>query len=169
MSLSALDRRMLGWSALFVVSQANIARLLGRAAPNVLAVQTAWSAQRYRQILASMDDAETARFRSHYLPDFVHPAIYAIALRAGARSLAATTPLSPTVTTALAVAPIASAAGDYIENIVGLVLLDNRERITDTVVRATTVVSTTKWVLAIGSFAYLTQGFLRVWGRALQR
>lgn len=167
MSLSALDRRMLGWSALFVVSQANIARLLGPAAPSVFAVQTAWSAQRYRQILASMDDAELARFRSHYFPDFVHPAIYAIALRAGARSLAATTPLSPTVATTLAVAPIASAAGDYIENIVGLVLLDNREQITDTVVRATTVVSTTKWVLAIGSLAYLSQGFLRVWGRAL--
>ncbi|WP_206491779.1 hypothetical protein [Rhodococcus sp. KRD162] len=167
MSLSALDRRMLGWSALFVVSQANIARLLGPSAPKVLAVQTAWSAQRYRQILASMDDTELARFRSHYLPDFVHPPIYAVALRAGARSLAAKTPLSPTATTALAVAPVVSAAGDYIENIVGLILVDNREQITDTVVRATTVVSTTKWVLAIGTVTYLSQGFLRVWGKAL--
>ncbi|MGV8872986.1 MAG: hypothetical protein ACOH2Q_10690 [Rhodococcus sp. (in: high G+C Gram-positive bacteria)] len=169
MSLGALDRRMIGWSALFAVSQANIARLLGPAAPKVLEVQTAWSAQRYRQILASMDDADLARFHSHYLPDFVHPAIYAIALRAGARSLAAKTTLSPAVTTALAVAPIASAAGDYIENIVGLMLVDNREQITDTVVRATTVVSATKWVLAIGTLAYLSQGFLRVWGSALRR
>lgn len=169
MSLSVLDRRMLGWSALFVVSQANIARLLGPAASKVLAVQTAWSAQRYRQILASMDETEIARFCSHYLPDFVHPAIYAVALRAGARSLAEKTPLSPAVTTALAVAPVASAAGDYIENVVGLVLVDNRERIADTVVRATTVVSTAKWILAIGSLTYLGQGFLRVWGRALLR
>lgn len=169
MSLSALDRTMLGWSALFVVSQANIARLLGPTAPNVLAVQTAWSEQRYRRILASMDEAEIARFRSHYLPDFVHPVIYAVALRAGAKSLAAKTPLSPTVTKALALAPVASAAGDYIENIVGLILVDNREQITDTVVRATTAVSTVKWILAIGSLTYLSQGFLRVWGRALLR
>lgn len=169
MTPSALDRRLLGWSALFVVSQANIARLLGPAAPKVLAVQTAWSAERYRQILASMDETEIARFRSHYLPDFVHPAIYAVALRAGARSLADKTPLSPAARTALAVAPVASAAGDYIENIVGLILVDNREQITDTVVRATTVVSTVKWVLAIGSLAYLCQGFLRVWGKALLR
>ncbi|QII06906.1 hypothetical protein BH93_17515 [Rhodococcoides fascians A25f] len=169
MTPSALDRGMLGWSALFVVSQANIARLLGPAAPKVLEVQTAWSARRYRQILASMDDAEIARFRSHYFPDFVHPAIYAIALRAGARSLAAKTPLSPAATTALAVAPVVSAGGDYIENIVGLMLVDNREQITDTVVRATTVVSTVKWILAIGSLTYLSQGFLRVWTKALLR
>lgn len=169
MSLTVLDRKLLGWSALFVVSQANIARLLGPVAPKVLAVQTAWSEQRYRQILASMDETEIARFRSHYLPDFVHPAIYAIALRVGARSLAAKTPLSPAVTTALALAPVASAAGDYIENIVGLILVDNREQISDTVVRATTVVSTVKWILAIGSLTYLSQGFLRVWARALLR
>ncbi|MBY4039916.1 hypothetical protein HQO38_25030 [Rhodococcus fascians] len=169
MSLNSLDRRMLGWSAMFVVSQSNIARLLGPAAPKVFAVQTAWSEQRYRQILASMDETEIARFRSHYLPDFVHPAIYAIALRTGARSLAAKTPLSPAVTTALAVAPVASAAGDYIENIVGLVLVDKREHISDTVVRATTVVSTVKWILAIGSLTYLSQGFLRVWATALLR
>ncbi|TFI41260.1 hypothetical protein E4P29_20900 [Rhodococcus sp. 1R11] len=169
MSLTVLDRKLLGWSALFVVSQANIARLLGPAAPKVLAVQTAWSEQRYRQILASMDETEIARFRSHYLPDFVHPAIYAIALRVGARSLAAKTPLSPAVTTALALAPVASAAGDCIENIVGLILVDNREQISDTVVRATTVVSAVKWILAIGSLTYLSQGFLRVWARALLR
>lgn len=169
MHLSALDRKLVAWSTLFVVSQANIARLLGPSAPKVLAVQTAWSEQRYRQILASMDDAGIARFRSHYFPDFVHPAIYAIALRAGARSLATKTPLSPAATTALAVAPVVSAAGDYIENIVGLMLVDNREQITDTVVRATTVVSTAKWILAIGSLAYLSQGFLRVWAQALVR
>ena len=169
MHLSALDRKLVAWSTLFVVSQANIARLLGPSAPKVLAVQTAWSEQRYRQILGSMDDDGIARFRSHYFPDFVHPAIYAIALRAGARSLAAKTSLSPAAATALAVAPVASAAGDYIENIVGLMLVDNREQITDTVVRATTVVSTVKWLLAIGSLAYLSQGFLRVWAQALVR
>ena len=89
MALSVLDRKLIVWSALFVVSQANIVRLLGPAGPKVLQVQTAWSERRYREILASMGDAETARFRSHYFPDLVHPAIYAMALRAGARSLTA--------------------------------------------------------------------------------
>ncbi len=169
MTLGELDRKMIGWSALFVVSQANIVRLLGSTGPNVLAVQSAWSEARYREILAGMDDAETARFRSHYFPDFVHPAIYAMALRAGARSLASAAPQRPVVVDVLAAAPIVSAACDYIENIVGLTLVDHPERISDTVVRATTVVSTVKWVTAIGSLAYLGQGFVRVWAKMLLR
>lgn len=115
-----------------------------------------------------MDEHEIARFRSHYFPDLVHPAIYALALRAAARSLAATTPIGPTTMRVLTVAPVISAAGDYIENIVGLTLVDDREQITDAVVRATTVVSTVKWVLALGCLGYLSQGFLRVWAGLLR-
>ena len=66
-------------------------------------------------------------------------------------------------------APVASAAGDYIENAVGLYLLDHRDAISDSTVRATTVVSTAKWVLALGTLGYLAQGYLRVWTRALTR
>lgn len=168
MALDELDRRTITWSALFVVSQANIVRLLGSTGPNVLAVQTAWSKARYREILDSMNDVETARFRSHYFADFVHPVIYALALRAGARSLAAAAPQSPVTGELLAAAPVVSAACDYIENIVGLTLVDNPERISDNVVRATTVVSTIKWVTAIGSLAYLGQGFVRVWAAWLR-
>ncbi|MCC8929631.1 MULTISPECIES: hypothetical protein [Nocardiaceae] len=173
MALSVLDRKLIVWSALFVVSQANIVRLLGPAGPKVLQVQTAWSERRYREILASMGDAETARFRSHYFPDLVHPAIYAMALRAGARSLTAKASLNPesvpgpATVRALAVAPVVSAACDYIENIVGLTLVDNRNLISDKVVRSTTVVSTVKWVTAAGSLAYLSQGFVRHWRRNL--
>lgn len=157
------QRSMAVWSAAFVLSQANIVRLLGLAAPRVMEVQTAFSARRYVEILAKMDDAETARFRSHYYPDFVHPAIYALALRAAGRRLGERVPLSPTTQTMLAVAPVVSAAGDYIENVVGLYLLDNRGSITDTTVRATSAVSITKWVLALGALGYLSQGFVRVW------
>ncbi len=148
---------------IFAVSQANILRLLGPAGPRVLQIQTAWSALRYRQILDSMDAAATARFRSHYYPDFVHPVIYAMALRAGASRLGELTDLTPTTAKALAIAPILSAAGDYVENVTGLYLLDHREQITDSVVRATTAVSVTKWVLALGTLAYLACGF----GRAM--
>lgn len=166
MILGVIDRRLIGWSALFVVSQANIVRLLGSTGPNVLAVQTAWSEERYRHILASMDEAETARFRSHYPPDFVHPAIYAAALRAGARSLATKTTLNSRTTDILAVAPVMSAACDYIENIVGLTLVEHQEMISDNIVRATTVVSAVKWATALGTLAYLSHGFLGVWVRA---
>lgn len=168
MGLTTRDIPLLAWSTAFVVSQSNIVRLLGPAGPRVLEVQTAWSAERYREILAKMDAEDTARFRSHYYPDFVHPAIYAFALRSGASRLAESAPMSADVARALALSPVLSAAGDYVENIVGLHLLDHPEHITDSVVRATTVVSTTKWVLALGTLAYLAVGFGRIWARALR-
>lgn len=56
-----------------------------------------------------------------------------------------------------------SAAGDYVENIAGLYLLDHRDNITDRTVRITTAVSISKWVLALGTLGYLSQGFVRVW------
>ncbi|PTR31523.1 hypothetical protein C8K36_101554 [Rhodococcus sp. OK519] len=110
-----------------------------------------------------MDDGEIARYRSHFHPDFVHPAIYATALRVGVRRLDELSPLSPATRRVLLAAPVVSAAGDYIENVAGLYLLDHRDRIGDGVIRATTAVSTTKWVLGLGTFAYLAQGFVRAW------
>ncbi|GCB55541.1 hypothetical protein rerp_19490 [Rhodococcus erythropolis] len=151
------------WTTAFVVSQANIARLLGPVAPKVLEVQTAFSARRYLEIMDSMDAEATARFRSHYYPDFVHPAIYAMALRSAGKRLGERVPLSAATRRALAVAPVLSAAGDYVENVVGLHFLDHRDSITDSRVRAASTVSIAKWVLALGTFGYLSQGFVRVW------
>lgn len=169
MRLSKRDVPLIASAALFVVSQANIVRLLGPAGPRVLEVQTAWSARRYREILEKMDSRETARFRSHYYPDFVHPAIYAVALRAGAERLGELTPIPPATARVLALAPVLSAAGDYVENIVGLHLLDRPEHITDSVVRATSAVSIAKWTLALGSLGYLTAGFGSVLVRSIRR
>lgn len=158
-----LGRKFIGWIVVFVISQATIARVLGPVAPRVIEAQLAMSARRYTAVLDKMDDTETARYRRHFYLDFVHPAIYAIALRTGARRLAELTPLSPTTQKILAVAPVASAAGDYIENVAGLYLLDHRGSITNSVVRTFSAVSIVKWVLALGVLAFLSQGFVRVW------
>lgn len=157
--------RLVAWSAAFVVSQANIVRLLGPVGVALLKTQTATSGRAYRAVLDGMDAVEIERYRSHFYPDFLHPIIYAAALRAGARRLDELAPLSPAAKRVLLTAPVVAAAGDYVENVAGLYLLDHRYRITDHTVHATTAVSTTKWVLALGSLAYLARGFLRVWRR----
>ncbi|NLU81805.1 hypothetical protein [Rhodococcus sp. HNM0569] len=167
--LTSLDRALVGWSLVFVVSQSLIARLLGPVAPRVLEVQTAWSARRYAAILAKMDDDELARYRSHFYPDFVHPLIYAIALRTGVARLHELAPTGRTAHALLSAAPAVSAAGDYVENVAGLYLLAHRDRATDGVVRAVSTVSIVKWILALGVLGYLTQGFARIWLRALRR
>ncbi|MGO4204404.1 hypothetical protein AB4Z09_22125 [Rhodococcus sp. TAF43] len=165
MAFLRADRKLIAWSVAYVVSQANIARLLGPVGVKLLKTQTAPSARAYRAVLDGMDAGEIARYRSHFYPDFVHPVIYATALRVGARRLDELTPLSPATKRMLLAAPVAAAAGDYVENVAGLYLLDHRDRISDTTVRAATAVSTTKWVLGLGAFAYLAQGFVRVWAR----
>lgn len=155
--------RLVAWSAAFVVSQANIVRLLGPVGATLLRTQTAPSARAYTAALDGMDVADLERYRSHFYPDFVHPIIYAAALRAGARRLDELAPLPPSTKRILLAAPVVAAAGDYVENVAGLYLLDHRDRVTDPTIRATTAVSTTKWVLALGSLAYLARGFARVW------
>lgn len=151
-------RTTTAWSAVYLVSQANIARALGSAAPKLLRLQTARSAAGYRAVLAGMTADERAGYRAHYPLDMIHPAIYAAALRAGAELLDAHRPQSARMRRALALAPVVSAAGDYVENVVGWYLLDHPEAITDTRVRATSAVSTVKWALALGQLAYLGAG-----------
>lgn len=165
--VTSLDRALVGWSAAFIVSQTVMAKVLGPTAPRVLEVQTAWSERRYRQILDSMDSDDLTRYRRLYQVEPVHPAIFGIALYIGGRRLAQLTELSGATRAALAIAPVVSAACDYVENAVGVHLLDHPDAITDKTVRATTVVSTLKWAAGLGMFAYLAQGYLRVWGRAL--
>lgn len=166
MALTAPDRRLLATAAVFIASQANIARVLGPAAPAVGRIQTAFSAATYRRVLDGLDADAVARYRRHYYWDLVHPLTFAVALRAGARSLADHRPVPGRIRRALALAPAVAASADYVENVAGLYLLDHRDRITDTTVRAATTVSTVKWVLALGSLAYLSQGFLGLWTRS---
>lgn len=166
MTLTRADRFLIGATAVFLVSQANIGRVLGSTAPTVGTLQTTFSAAKYRKILDNLGPEEIERYRQHYYWDMVHPLTFAIALRAGARSLDQYRPLSAGTRRTLAVASVAAAASDYVENIAGLYLLDHRDRIDDTTVRAASTISVTKWALAFGCFAYLSQGFLRVWTRA---
>ncbi len=166
MALTESDRRLIGSSLLFLASQANMGRVLGPTALTVGTIQATFSADKYRKILDNLGSDEISRYRRHYYWDMVHPLTFAIALRDGARALDHHRPLAPRTRRLLAAAPVIAAAGDYAENITGLYLLDHRNRIDDTTVRAATTISLTKWVLALGCLGYLTQGFLRVWGRA---
>lgn len=161
MAFTKKDGAFLGWAAVFVVSQANILRVLGPAAPKLLKVQTATSAAGYRAVLDGMDDRELAGYRAHYPLDMVHPAIYAIALLKGAQALDARAPLSPRAKRILLAAPVVSAAGDYVENVVGWYLIDHRQHVSDAGTRVVSAVSTAKWALALGSLAYLARGLTR--------
>lgn len=158
-----LDVALLGLSGAYVVSQVHVARLLGPVAGQALRLQTTTSSSEFAGILDGWSERELARYRSHLPPDMIHPVIYAAALTAGAARLHQLSPLPRPIRRALLTAPAVSAACDYAENLAHWHLLDHRERITPGAIRTTGAVSNLKWALALGSLAYLTQGFLRAW------
>ncbi|WP_235686463.1 hypothetical protein [Tomitella gaofuii] len=151
-------RAFLGWAAVYTVSQANIARTLGSAAPKLLKIQTATSAAGYREVLDSMTPRELAGYRAHYPLDMAHPFLYAMALRAGARALHARRRQPEPMRRFLMAAPVVSAGCDYVENVAGWYLIDHRERVTDAGTRVVTAVSTLKWVLALGELGHVLSG-----------
>lgn len=151
-------RAFLVWAAVYAVSQANIARTLGPAAPKLLKIQTATSAARYHAVLDSMTPREMSGYRAHYPLDMVHPLIYAMALRAGARALDARTPQPKPLRRFLMAAPFVSAGCDYVENAAGWYLIDHREHVSDAGTRAVTAVSTLKWILALGELGHVASG-----------
>ena len=158
-----LDAVLLGLGAAYVVSQVHVARVLGPVAGQALRLQTTTSSSVFAGILDGWSERELARYRSHLPPDMIHPAIYVAALTAGAARLHQLSPLPTAIRRALLTAPAVSAACDYAENLAHWHLLDHRERITPGTIRATGAVSNLKWTLALGSLAYLAQGFIRAW------
>lgn len=153
-------REFLGWGAVYAVSQVNILRALGPAAPKLLKVQTATSAAQYNTVLDSMTEQEMAGYRAHYPLDMVHPAIYAAALRAGARALDARRRQPKFMRTYLMAAPVVSAGCDYVENAAGWYLIDHRRHVTDAGTKAVTAVSTVKWVLALGELGHVVSSLI---------
>lgn len=153
-------RQFLGWGAVYAVSQANILRALGPAAPKLLKIQTATSAAQYNTVLDAMTEQEMAGYRAHYPLDMVHPAIYATALRAGARALDARRRQPTFMRKYLMAGPVVSAGCDYVENVAGWYLIDHRQHVTDAGTQVVTTVSTVKWVLALGELGHIVSSLI---------
>ena len=158
----------LGFNAVYVVSQAIIARRLGPVAHDALRLQTTTTAAKFRGILEGWDDVELARYRSHLPPDMVHPLIYGASLCASALQLDELSPLPSWLRRGLVIAPWLSALGDYGENVAHWYLLDHRESITPAAIRVTGTVTNTKWALAGACLATLLAGYTRVGWRAVR-
>ncbi len=158
----------LGCNAVYVVSQAIIARRLGPVAHDALRLQTTTSAETFRSILDGWDATALARYRSHLPPDMVHPLIYGASLTASAVKLHELAPLPPLLLRALVIAPWLSALGDYGENIAHWYLLDRRNAIKPTAILVTGTVTNTKWVLAGACLVTLIAGYTRVGVRGVR-
>jgi hypothetical protein len=167
--LEPIDKKLIGFGTAYALSELNIIRMVGPSAGAVYReIQTSPSAAAYRRSVSRLNPKTKAKLRSHYIPNFGHPLLYAIALRTGGQRLAQLTPLSPTVEKLLTVGPCVGAAADITENLFRLKMLDDDTAVTDTTVRAASGLAVAKWSLAVGPLAYMTARFVPIWLRALR-
>ncbi|MGU3432153.1 hypothetical protein ACNHUS_03975 [Actinomycetes bacterium M1A6_2h] len=167
--LEPIDKKLIGFGTAYALSELNIIRMVGPSAGAVYKeIQTSPSADAYRKSVARLTPTTKAKLRSHYIPNFGHPLLYAIALRTGGQRLAQLVPLSPTVEKLLTVGPCVGAAADITENIFRLRMLDDDDAVTDTTVRAASALAVTKWSLAVGPLVYMAARYLPMWARALR-
>lgn len=65
-----------GAVALFVASQANLARLLGPLEPSIFSLQLALTPADFWAVVQAWGEAGVARYQSHFVWDFIHPFVY---------------------------------------------------------------------------------------------
>lgn len=70
--------RLVAFASLaYLVSQANLARLLGPLEPSIFALQLAFTPGQFWAVVGQWGAAGVARYQAHFGYDFVHPFIYA--------------------------------------------------------------------------------------------
>ena len=133
----------------FLVSQGNMARIIGPLDPSFLAMQFAFTPTRFDEILAAWGPEGVARYRSHFVYDLVHPLIF------GALGWMAvkTSPVFDGLSAAKErlfrwMLPVAAGL-DYIENTCQLKLLSWPLGTADWLVPVSATCASIKWALAV--------------------
>ncbi len=62
----------------FVVSQANLVRLIGPLEPNIVVLQTRFTAEAFWSVLQAWGPEGLARYRAHLPYDWLHPFLYGV-------------------------------------------------------------------------------------------
>lgn len=136
--------------AVYAASQAHIALLLRPVAADALRLQTTGDPDALRRIIGAWTPVQRRQYRRHLLPDTLHPLLYAAALIAAGRH--GHRPGTPRWARFAAVAaPALSAAFDLAENALHARFVAHPHRITRGAARASTLLTRTKWQLALGT------------------
>jgi hypothetical protein len=147
---------------LFLVSQGNLARIIGPLAPSFMAMQFAFSPSRYAEILAAWGPEGIVRYRSHFAFDLIHPLIFAALGWVAVRTLPVFEGLSPRGERILSWLLPVAAGLDYVENSCQLKLLSVPPGTVDWMIPTSATCATIKWILA-GLFTLTFVWRLVVW------
>ena len=133
---------------LFLVSQGNLARIIGPLDPSFLAMQFAFSPTRYAEILAAWGPVGIERYRSHFTFDLMHPLIFAAVGWVAARTSPVFEGLSPRAEKTFSWLLPVAAGLDYIENTCQLKLLSVPPGTGEWLIPTSATCATIKWLLA---------------------
>ena len=147
---------------LFLVSQGNMARIIGPLDPSFFAMQYAFTPARFNEILAAWGPEGIARYRSHFAYDLVHPLIFGALGWVAVKTSPVFGGLSETSERLLRwLLPIA-AGFDYVENTCQLKLLSWPRGTAEWLVPMSATCASIKWCLA-GIFVIAFVGRAFVW------
>jgi len=134
---------------LFLISQGNLARIIGPLDPSFFAMQFAFTPSRFAKILAAWGPDGVARYRSHFAYDLIHPLIFGPLGWVAVKTSPFVDGLSiPTERVLRWLLPIA-AGFDYIENSCQLRLLSLPLGTADFLIPVSACCASIKWSLAL--------------------
>lgn len=138
----------------YVVSQINIARLLWPLSRDVVRLQSASNPRVIRDVMGAWTPAQRAQYRRHLLPDSVHPLLYGATLALAGRAVLP--PSHPQwMRWAVVAAPATSGMCDLVENAFHAQFSAEESDITTRAGLLSTAVTRTKWILAVGTLAWI--------------
>lgn len=149
----------------FVLSQANLAYVLGHPAPNIVAVQLTFDSGAYWRALAQWGPEGIARYRATLLPwDMLHPFIYSVmgyllVMRTGLFQQ-----VHPSLRVWLAWILTVAGACDLAENVCALNLLALPPGTPSVLIPVSATFSLVKWSLVTGFVVLI----LAAWGHRLR-
>jgi hypothetical protein len=152
----------LAMGLLFLISQGNLARIVGSLDPGFLTMQFAFSPSRYAEILAAWGPEGIERYRSHFAYDLIHPLIFSALGWVTVRTSPVCGGLSPRWEKCFSWLLPVAAGFDYIENTCQLKLLSMPLGKVEWLISASATCATIKWLLA-GLFTLALVRQLVVW------
>lgn len=132
----------------FVASQGNLLRIILLLEPSILALQLAFTPETFARVVTAWGPEGLARYRAHFLFDFVHPLIYAGFGWIWVRHTALFAWTWPSTRYALGLALPVAGLCDVVENLLHWRLLDLFPDVTPTAVFLSACLSSLKWSLA---------------------
>ena len=133
---------------LFLVSQGNLARIIGPLDPSFMRMQFAFSPTRYAEILTAWGPVGVERYRSHFLFDLLHPLIFGALGWVAVRTSPVFEGLSIRWERILSWLLPVAAGLDYIENTCQLKLLSVPPGTVDWLIPTSATCASIKWMLA---------------------